>query len=150
MAQEFKILNCFCCWLRQGIGLGRMSSGQISLGLQWRCGQWCIAPKGIPQFDGRKDNPSPRPAVFIDSYGGFLRLLGRSTKANDAHHKIEHQPHKGRCDLGVTCWINEPGYVSVRRTDVWTPLASQVKENIACFEPDDDFIDRLFDVKSKI
>jgi hypothetical protein len=119
--------------------------------LRWRCGQWCIAPNGIPQFDGRKNTPAPRPAVFIDSYGGFLRLLGRSTKANDdPSHKLEHLPHKGACSLASECWINAPGYVSTKKRDVWTPLAREVEKNITCFEPDDDFVEKLFDSKDKL
>ena len=120
-------------------------------GLKWRCGQWCIAPKGIPQFDGRKDKPAPRPAVIIDSYGGFLRLLGRSTKANDdPSHKLEHPPHLGNCTLVDTCWINEPGYVSTRKRDVWTPLLRDIEQHISCFEPNDAFLEQLFDSKERL
>lgn len=122
----------------------------MSSGLLWRCGQWCIAPNGIPQFDGKKDVREPRPAVVIESYGGFLRLLGRSTKSNDAPHKLEHEPHLGRCDLGSACWINKPGYVSTRRTDVWTPLPRQIEKNISCFEPNEDFVELLFECRSRL
>ena len=119
--------------------------------LMWRCGQWCIAPNGIPQFDGRKNAPTPRPAVIIDSYGGFLRLLGRSTKANDDEsHKLEHSPPYGSCTLGKDCWINEPGYVSTRRRDVWKPLQRDVEKHISCFEPNDDFVEKLFDSKDRL
>jgi len=117
--------------------------------LAWRCGQWCIAPNGIPQFDAKKDRPEPRPAVFLENYGGYLRFLGRSTKANDSAYKLEHQPHRGRCNYGGNCWIDEPGYVSTNPRDYWTPLAILVNEYITCFEPDEEFVEQLFDIKSR-
>lgn len=122
----------------------------MSSGLLWRCGQWCVAPHGITKFDRKKDTPGPRPAVVIDSYGGFLRLLGRSAQPNDALHKLEHEPHLGRCDLGSACGINKPGYVSTLKSDVWTPLPRQIEKNISCFEPDENFVEQLFECRSRL
>ena len=109
-----------------------------------RKGTWAKAPRGVPMFDGKKDNPQPRPVVVVDGYGGFTRFLGRSTKPNDnPATKLNHPPHQKRCDQDA-CWILEKGYVSLRRSDVWTPLTSEVDLSEACFEPDEDWLDEFF------
>ena len=115
------------------------------------CGQWLTAPLGLPHFDGKKDNPHPRPVVVLDSYSGFLRVLGRSTKPNDdPTTKLEHTPHSGSCELADSCRINEPGYVSIRKRDVWTPLSSQITLIPSCHEPDETFVETLFDLKRRL
>ena len=109
-----------------------------------RKGTWLVAPRGVPMFDGKKDSPQPRPVVVVEDYGGYTRVLGRSTKTNDDPvFKLEHPPHLNRCERG-SCWISERGYVSLRRTDVWTPFSSEIDTSQICFEPDEDWLEEFY------
>lgn len=131
--------------------VNRQPSGKGAMTILLPCGQWLTAPHGVPHFDDNKDDPRPRPVVVLNSYGGFLRVLGRSTKPNDdPTNKLEHTPHSGSCELGQSCRINEPGYVSIRKRDIWTPLSSQITLIPSCFEPDDAFVETLFDLKQRL
>ena len=126
--------------------LGVMSTGDFI-----RTGQWFMAPGGVSVFDGAKDDPQPRPIVALGSYFGFVRMLGRSTKPlDDPKFKKNHPPHKGQCDAGSQCRINETGYVSIRPSDLLDPIVHKFEYEPMCMEPDDDFVELLINVGAKL